>query len=328
MLKVRNLKLTFRMQTYGLLFFVNKSINCYNLLIILLEYCIMKISSLIEEIIETGSQGKELIKDAFIIGIAWGRQQLRTLEDLQSAIKFILKVNEKIDNSLESPFSKEDKYENFVVDYNFALFTKPGAIKLCQTTPPQKKTQENQQPIKNQKSNSPFYFQGSPQKTQYAQTSKMCQLCNFVIDTKTNDQKAVLLRCSHQFHFLCLSISTFAQGNHCPICQEQLEKKYPEYIFDQLPQQLKSSCPQIGCSNSFLYYGQDVFDCSFCKTQWCLKCKKKYHKNQACTFEIDHFEMRLGQKFKYCLNCNKVLFLTELPQDSNNQGIMPLHCEK
>ncbi|CAK61948.1 unnamed protein product (macronuclear) [Paramecium tetraurelia] len=74
------------------------------------------ISDLIEEIIETGSQGKELIKDAFIIGIAWGRKQLHTFADLKSAIKSILKVNEQIDKSLVTPFYKEDKYNNFLVD--------------------------------------------------------------------------------------------------------------------------------------------------------------------------------------------------------------------
>lgn len=33
----------------------------------------MNISRMIEEIIETGSRGKELVKDSFIIGLAWGR---------------------------------------------------------------------------------------------------------------------------------------------------------------------------------------------------------------------------------------------------------------
>ncbi|CAD8205191.1 unnamed protein product [Paramecium pentaurelia] len=281
---------------------------------------------MIEEIIETGSRGKELLKDAFIIGLAWGRQILIEKNDLQLAINQLQSFNNNIDKSLESPFSKDDKFNEFLKNNNFQLFNIPRLSNQqpYQITTPQKKLQEDQQPLNNLQNQSPFQINVSPQKGKEVQSQNICQLCNFYFDTKSKNQKAILSSCQHQFHFLCLYIHTQEKGEYCPICAQQLEEAYPKSLYEDLPQTYKSCCPNIKCQNDFVYFGQEYFFCNMCNLVWCLKCKKNFHENSNCIIDIDHYKMSLGQKYKFCFQCNKVLFLNNLPTDDNY--ILPKHC--
>ncbi|CAD8104138.1 unnamed protein product [Paramecium sonneborni] len=274
----------------------------------------MNITKIIEEIVNTGSRGKDLLMEAFIIGLAWGRGELKNLQNLQKAIQQLISLNHQINSSQVCSFQKLDQFNEYL-NNNLQLFKIPklfAFISPHQLSSPQKPLQSNQQTLQNTINKQQQQFNISCDD----QSSKLCQICHFIIEISQN-QQSKLSDCQHQFHSLCLYIHSQQNGNFCPVCKNQLAKDYIKVLLENLPEQYKSCCPNQKCFDSFLYYGQDLFECNSCLTQWCLKCKRQQHQNNNCILEFDHFHMQMGFKYKFCSNSQKFLFLNKLPSQNN-----------
>ena len=89
------------------------------------------------------------------------------------------------------------------------------------------------------------------------------------------------------------------------------------YFIMQHPDDV-SCCPTPGCNYFFIYEeGDDHFECPLCDSEYCLKCKSKWHEDQTCEEyrksiiskqkekKLDDlfFEFVRGSKFKQCPYC-------------------------
>ena len=98
---------------------------------------------------------------------------------------------------------------------------------------------------------------------------------------------------------------------------EKFDKFNMNYFIMQHPDEV-SCCPTPGCNYAFIYEeGDDHFECPLCDSEYCLKCKSKWHENQTCEDyrtnialskkekKLDElfFDFVKGSKFKQCPYC-------------------------
>ncbi|CAD8188239.1 unnamed protein product [Paramecium pentaurelia] len=249
----------------------------------------MEIINIIELIAESGNRGKELLIDSFVLGIAWGRKMINTIQEIKQATQYLYQLNQEVELSQKSPFQKLDLFQQFLIDENFQLFPDENANKKKQF-----KGEIKQNPEINQKQ------EVDVNKLELNQS--ICGICKFYIND-LEDEKCKINKCGHEFHNLCLYQKIDQQNlQTCYICQIQLEPNIKTQILKKISTSFKSCCPNPECDEEFIYFGQLKYMCKKCNIVCCLKCKQVEHDDQ-CKVGIDYIDMKQGQKFKFCFHC-------------------------
>ncbi|CAK84500.1 unnamed protein product (macronuclear) [Paramecium tetraurelia] len=234
--------------------------------------------------------------DSFVVGVAWGRKLINTIQEIQQATNYLYQLNQEVELSQKSIFYKLDLFQKFLHEENCRLFPQVEA-KLQQQLP---QDQIIQEPEINQKNQIAIDKQGL--------NESLCGICNFQINDLP-DEKFKIPQCGHEFHNLCLYQEIDQRDQvKCSTCSIQLDPKIKTDLLEKISPSFRSCCPFIGCKEEFIYYGQAKFTCQESKITFCLKCKQMEH-NYQCNLGIDHIEMRQGQRFKFCYDCEQMIIL-------------------
>ncbi|CAD8164792.1 unnamed protein product [Paramecium octaurelia] len=247
----------------------------------------MELNNIIEIIADSGNRGKELMMDSFIVGVAWGRKLINTIQEIQQATNYLYQLNQEVELSQKTAFYKLDLFQKFLLEDNCQLF--PQVEAKFQQLPQEEIKQE-------------------PKVNNNNRNESLCGICNFQINDLP-DEKFKIPYCGHEFHNLCLyqEIDQKDQAK-CSTCSIQLDPTVKKDLLKLISPSFRSCCPFINCQQEFIYYGQSTFTCQNCNIPFCLKCKQIEHNNQ-CNLGIDYIEMRQGQRFKLCFDCQEIIIL-------------------
>ncbi|CAD8198495.1 unnamed protein product [Paramecium octaurelia] len=238
----------------------------------------MKLYDIIEIIKLTEQRGQELLIDALVMGIEIGRGNISDFNDLKSVVEQLKNLKQKIDNSLFSPFIRDDIYDRIINE-------KENLADVLQS------------------------FQNSLRRiSQQNIQNGVCQVCNKYVHGQ-DKMKTIQWECNHLFHQQCVLPNLIIQNQtspkyQCPICENQTPK---DEIMNQLQnnkQQVVSCCPTPACRKKFVFQGQEIYRCQNCKKKYCLRCFSQSHGINKCQTS-DNIEFKNGDNYKECPNCKK-----------------------
>ncbi|CAD8089831.1 unnamed protein product [Paramecium primaurelia] len=238
----------------------------------------MKLYDIIEIIKLTEQRGQELLIDALVIGIEIGRGNISDFNDLKSVVEQLKNIKQKIDNSLFSPFIRDNIYDRIINQKEILA----DVLQSVQNS----LRRFSQQNVKNE----------------------VCQVCNQQVH-KQDRMKIIQMQCNHLFHQQCVLPSLTIQNEifqayQCPLCETQTLK---DEILNQLQnnsQQVVSCCPTPQCRKKFVFQGQEIYRCQNCKKKYCLRCFSQQHEINKCQINNNN-QFKNGDNYKECPHCKK-----------------------